>query len=143
MPLPALIPLLVPVFSKALEKIIPDKEAREKRAHELATSSSDDLQEIMLAQLAVNKAEAESGSLWKGGWRPGIGWTCGAAFALNFLLFPLVQYALAIAQAFGAGLADLPDPPVLDMATMMPVMLGMLGLGTLRTGEKIKGVAAR
>ena len=90
-----------------------------------------------LAQLAVNAAEAKHKSLLVAGWRPFIGWTCGAAFAWAFLLAPIVQTIVVYtgAEIYTAAL------PELDLATMMPVLLGMLGLGGLRTFEKAKGAA--
>ena len=90
-----------------------------------------------LAQLAVNAAEAKHKSLLVAGWRPFIGWTCGAAFAWAFLLAPIVQ---TIVVYTGADI-DTAALPELDLATMMPVLLGMLGLGGLRTFEKSKGAA--
>ena len=90
-----------------------------------------------LAQLAVNAAEAKHKSLLVAGWRPFIGWTCGAAFAWAFLLAPIVQ---TIVVYTGADI-DCAALPELDLATMMPVLLGMLGLGGLRTFEKSKGAA--
>lgn len=87
---------------------------------------------VALAQLDVNKEEAKAGP-YRGGWRPFIGWTCGAAFAFNFVLLP-ISHAVAIYIEF---VGTLPQP--LDMATMMPVMLGMLGLGGMRSFEKSNG----
>lgn len=90
--------------------------------------------EIAKAQIAVNQAEAASGSLFVAGWRPFIGWTCGAAFAYKFVLAPAV--------AFGMTAAGHPiELPVLDFTEMSTVLLGMLGIGALRTVEKVKGVA--
>ena len=63
-----------------LDKVIPDKDQAAKLAHDIATMADNHAQEIALGQLEVNKAEAASGSLFKGGWRPGIGWVCGIAF---------------------------------------------------------------
>lgn len=86
-------------------------------------------------QLEVNRAEASNTSLFVAGWRPAIGWTCAAAFAWVFVLAPLVAYAAAL----GGYTHKL---PTLDISQLMPVLLGMLGLGGMRTLEKIKGVNA-
>jgi hypothetical protein len=69
-------------------KFIPDKDLAAKLGHELATMSDKMANEQMLAQIEVNKAEAASGSLFKGSWRPFIGWVCGIAFAYHFIFQP-------------------------------------------------------
>jgi hypothetical protein len=115
-------------------KFIPDKDLAAKLGHELATMSDKMANEQMLAQIEVNKAEAASGSLFKGGWRPFIGWVCGIAFAYHFIFQPP---DLSNAT-FGVSIPDLPE---FDMGTLMPVLMGMLGLGGLRTFEKAKGIS--
>lgn len=90
--------------------------------------------EIAKAQIAVNQVEAASSNLFVAGWRPFIGWTCGAAFAYKFVLAPAAAFALTAA---GHPI----DLPVLDFTEMSTVLLGMLGIGALRTVEKVKGVA--
>ncbi len=92
-----------------------------------------------LAQIAVNLQEAKSESLFVSGWRPFIGWTCGAALAYEFLFRPLLLFAVNAGALWSGG--PVFDPallPVFDWAALMPVLLGMLGLGGLRTVEKIK-----
>jgi hypothetical protein len=134
---------LIAPITGLLDKVIPDADERARLAYEINTLAEKQHHSIMQGQMEVNKAEAESPSIFKGGWRPWIGWVCGSAFALNFLLFPMMQYGLEIAKTLGYLTTKIPPPPVLDMATMMPVMLGMLGLAINRTAEKIKGVAAK
>lgn len=90
--------------------------------------------DIAKAQIAVNQVEAGSSSLWVAGWRPFVGWVCGAAFAYKFVLAPAAAFALT---AFGHPITL----PVLDFTEMSTVLLGMLGIGALRTVEKVKGVA--
>ena len=124
-------PLFAPLFGlvdKALERLVPDVNQRKRMAHEIATKTGDQAQDIMLAQMKINAIEAASDKWWKAGWRPAVGWVCVLAMANNFILLP---YALALNDAI--------QP--MDWAVMAPVLMGMLGLGTLRTGEKIKGVA--
>jgi Holin of 3TMs, for gene-transfer release len=87
----------------------------------------------MQGQLATNEAEANTKNTFIAGWRPFVGWTCGAAFGWAFVLQPFVAF---IAAALGHPLTL----PTLDLSTMMPVLLGMLGLGGLRTYEKVQGV---
>jgi hypothetical protein len=117
-----------------LDKFIEDKDQKAALAHEIATMSERHAQELALSQIEVNKAEAASGSIFKGGWRPAIGWVCASAFAYHFVLQPVIVF---IVLAAGADLPPLPD---FDMASLMTVMMGMLGLGGLRTYEKQKGI---
>ena len=118
-----------------LDKFVEDKDQKAKLAHELATMADRHAQDLALAQIEVNKAEAASGSLFKGGWRPFIGWVCGGAFAYHFVLQPVIVFGVLT-----AGI-DLPPLPEFDMASLMTVMMGMLGLGGLRTYEKQKGIS--
>ena len=115
-------------------KFIQDKDKAAELAHSLSTMADKHAQEAMLAQVEVNKAEAESGSVFKGGWRPFIGWVCGAAFAYHFVLQPFILFGVAV-----AGVA-IPELPTFDMGSLMTVMMGMLGLGGLRSYEKKQGL---
>ena len=117
-----------------LDKFIEDKDQKNALAHEIATMSERHAQEIAMAQIEVNKAEAQSSSVFKGGWRPFIGWVCGFAFAYHFIIQPVLLFGVGV-----AGI-QLPALPEFDMSQMMPVLLGMLGLGGLRTFEKQKGI---
>ena len=118
---------LIEPVSDILGKFIQDKDKRAALAHEIATMSERHAQEIALAQISVNKAEASAGT-FRGGWRPAVGWVCALGFGVNFLISP-------IAAGFGFIV------PQADVSTMMPVLMGMLGLGGLRSFEKTKGVA--
>ena len=86
-----------------------------------------------LAQIAVNMQEAKSENVFISGWRPAVGWTCTAAFAYAFVLQPFAAFIALVSGMDPALLAALPD---LDIGSMMPVLLGMLGLGAMRTYEK-------
>ena len=130
----SLIASLIGPVSGILDKVIPDSDMKAKLAHEIATMSDTHAQQALLAQLEINKAEAASGSLFKGGWRPFIGWTSGVAFAYHFVLQPLLVFVLT------ASGVDLPDLPEFDMGTLLTVLGGMLGIGGLRTVEKAKGL---
>ena len=125
--------LIGPVTS-IIDKIVPDKDQAAKLAHEIATMSEKMANEQVLAQLEVNKAEAASGSLFKGGWRPAIGWICGLALFWSFILQPFLVFFLLV---FGV---DLPPLPEIGTADLMPILLGMLGLGVLRSYEKVQKV---
>lgn len=131
---------MLDIGGKVIDRLFPDptQAANAKleliklqQSGELAMMSAD--VEIAKGQMAVNQAEA-AGGLFVAGWRPFVGWTCGAAFAYKFVLAP--------ALAFGMTAAGHPVTlPVLDFTEMSTVLLGMLGLGGLRTVEKVKGVA--
>lgn len=129
-----MIEALIGPIAALLDKFIPDATEKAKLAHEIATMSERYAHELALAQIQVNKAEAESPSIFKGGWRPFIGWTCGVAFAYHFIGQPLAVFALA------ATGHPVPELPRFEMDGLMTVLLGMLGLGGLRTFEKLKGV---
>ena len=130
----SLINTLVGPVTGLLDKFVEDKDQKAKLAHEIATMSDTHAQPAVLAQLEINKAEAASGSLFKGGWRPFIGWTSGIAFAYHFVMQPLLVFVLTV-----SGL-DLPELPEFDMSTLLTVLGGMLGIGSLRTYEKQKGL---
>ena len=117
-----------------LDKFIEDKDQKAALAHEIATMSERHAQELAKGQLEINKAEAASGSVFKGGWRPFIGWVCGVAFAYHFVLQPLIVFGVTAAGV------EIPELPSFDMSSLMTVMMGMLGLGGLRSYEKKQGL---
>jgi hypothetical protein len=118
-----------------LDKFIPDADERARLAHEIATMSERHAQELAKGQLEVNKAEAAHKSLFVAGWRPFVGWTCGIALAWHFVGQPLVVFGITVAGV------DTPELPTFEMESLLTVLLGMLGLGGLRTFEKTKGVS--
>ena len=117
------------LVTTAINKIWPDKTEEEKA--QLAAAVT-----VVQGQLEINKAEASNPSVFVSGWRPFIGWVCGMACAWNWIGLPIVKTGLIIA---GYTLELKPA----DLQEMLPVLLGMLGLGAMRMNEKIKGVAAR
>ena len=117
-----------------LDKFIEDKDKKAALAHEIATMSSKHAQQLALAQISVNAAEAASGSLFKGGWRPFIGWTCGLAFFYHFVGQPVAVFVMTVSGT------EIPTLPEFDMGTLLTVLGGMLGIGGLRTYEKQKGI---
>lgn len=110
-----------------VDKMWPDKSEQER--HELAGVLA-----ILQGQISVNQAEASSHSLFVAGWRPFIGWICGSACAWNWIGLPVAKAALAYS---GTPL----EVDSADLTEMLPVLMGMLGLGAFRTAEKFKGVA--
>ena len=130
----SLIASLIGPVSGILDKFVEDKDQKAALAHEMATMSDNHAQQALLAQLEINKAEAASGSLFKGGWRPAVGWVCALAFAYHYLLQPFLVFILT------ASGVDLPELPVFDMSTLLTVLGGLLGIGGLRSYEKTKGL---
>lgn len=129
---------LIPAISTLLDKLIPDPAAREKAKMELLRAEREgELEALKLAlsadamQTEINKTEAASPELFVSGWRPFIGWVCGVAFAYHFVVQPLLAFAIMNA----GGEVQLPQ---FDMDALFTVLMGMLGLGGLRTIEKIK-----
>ena len=127
-----MIQALIGPVTGLLDKFIPDADEKARIAHELATMGEKHAQELALAQIEVNKAEAASGSIFKGGWRPAVGWVCASAFAYHFVLQPVLLFVVALTGT------QLPTLPEFDMSTLLPVLGGMLGIGGLRTYEKQK-----
>jgi hypothetical protein len=128
-----LISSLVTPVSGLLDKFIEDKDQKAALAHEIATLADKQANEQAVAQIELNKVEAAHKSMFVAGWRPAVGWVCALAMLLNFILIPFINLGLEF-----AGL-DL-QLDLIDMETMMPVLFGMLGLGGMRTAEKLKGV---
>ena len=89
----SLISSLIQPVGDILDKVIPDQDLKRKLSHEIATMSEKHAQQALLAQLEINKAEAASGSLFKGGWRPAVGWVCAIAFMYHFILKDLSKLA--------------------------------------------------
>ena len=118
-----------------LDKFIEDKDQKAKLAHDLATMAERHAQELVKGQIEINKAEAQHRSLFVAGWRPFVGWTCGVALAYHFVVAPLVLFATAYAGV------EIPALPEFDMGSLLTVLMGMLGLGGLRTFEKFKGLS--
>jgi len=111
-----------------VDKIWPDKSEQERA--QLAAAM-----QLVQGQLDINRTEAASSSVFVAGWRPAIGWICSAAFAWNWVGLPVANFAAAwLAHPLALAPAD--------MSEMLPVLMGMLGLGALRSFEKVRGVAA-
>ena len=116
---------LISPIAGLLDKFIPDADLRTKLAHEVATMAESHAQEIALAQIKVNEADAK-GNWFQSSWRPAIAWVCVLGFLINYLVSPLCAgFGITIPQA--------------DTATMLPVLMGMLGLAGMRTAERLKG----
>lgn len=129
-----MIELLIGAITPLLNKVIPDKTEAAKLAHEIATLAERQAHELAKLQIETNKAEASNPSMFVAGWRPFTGWVCASALAFNYIVLPIANYVCSI-------FLDVPVPTPLDMDVMLPVLLGMLGLGGIRGYEKVKGVS--
>lgn len=126
----------IPVFGlidTIVQRIWPDKSKEEQAKIAAAMAADDNLTKLLLAQASTNTEEAKNGNLWVSGARPFVMWVCAAAFAWQFVCLPILLY---INIQFGHQIVV----PSFDTVTMIGVLTGMLGLGTFRTVEKIKGV---
>ena len=118
-----------------LDKFIEDKDQKTKLAHEIATMAEKQMHEANMGQIEINKAEAQHRSIFVAGWRPFLGWCLSFAMAWHFVLATVTMF---ICSYLGI---EIPELPTFDMDSLMTVLLGMLGLGGLRTFEKTKGIA--
>jgi hypothetical protein len=125
---------LIGPATSLLDKFIEDKDQKMALAHEISTMAERHAQELAKGQLEVNKVEAASKSMFVAGWRPFIGWVCGVGFLANFILIPMANFGLALAEVSITI-------PMIDTTQMMPVLMGMLGLGAMRTVEKVQKVS--
>lgn len=122
---------VTPVVNKILDFIPDPKQKLEAQQALMQGLAAWDSQ-----QTAINAAEAANSSIFVAGWRPWIGWVCGAAFAYKFVLQPLLVFIIV---ACGVHF-DIKLLPALDWYELYPVLLGMLGMGGLRTYEKMQGI---
>lgn len=121
---------LIKPVSKILDKFVADKDLKAKLQHELDT----EIHRANLAQIDVNKAEASHKSLFVAGWRPFVGWVCAGALAYHFIFQPIMVFAISV---YGVSITL----PEFDMGSLMTILMGMLGLGGLRTLEKVQKVS--
>ena len=124
------------IGSQLIDRLWPDPaQAAAAKLQLLQMQQSGDLA-VISGNMDINKAEAANSSVFVSGWRPAVGWVCVAAFAWNMIGIAIARIILAITQhPVQLSPADLSD--------MMPILIGMLGLGGLRTVEKINGVASQ
>lgn len=132
---------LIPLIGDVLDKVLPDATAAadaKLKMVELVQKGDlavlDAETKLALGQVSVNQEEAKNPSVFVAGWRPFIGWICGFAFGYKFVFGPVAAFILT---AYGNPTVV----PPLEFGEMLPVLLGMLGIATLRTHEKVKGVA--
>jgi hypothetical protein len=124
---------LIGPITGLLDKFIEDKDQKNALAHEIATMSQKYAQEIAKGQMAINQVEAAHKSLFVSGWRPAVGWVCVLGMFGNFITIPFSNFVLAL---LGIDIVI----PLVPLETMMPVLMGMLGLGAMRSYEKKNSV---
>jgi hypothetical protein len=129
-----MIQALIGPATELIGKFVEDKDQKNKLAHEIATMAERHAQELAKGQLAINAEEAKSRNVFVAGWRPFIGWTCGIALLAHFLIFPSADVVTAY-----MGIEPVAYP-AFDMDSLMTILLGMLGLGGMRSFEKAKGL---
>ena len=117
---------LIGPATKLIGKFVRDKDKAAQLSHDIATMAEKHAQELALAQIKLNTEEAK-GNWFQSSWRPLVGWICAVSLGINFLVAP-------ICAGFGINI------PQADMSVMMPLLLGMLGIGGLRSLDKIKKV---
>lgn len=123
-----------------IERVIPDPAQRDQAKLAMLQMDQngifkemDDALQVALAQNQTNAVEATSNDVFKSGWRPFAGWVCGVGLLYQFLFQPLM--------AWGSSVWHIPSPPPIDLGTLITLLMGMLGLGSLRSVDKKNGVA--
>jgi len=129
---PIAVGALLEVGSKVLDRLFPDPEQANAAKLELLKLEQSGELAVMTGQMKINEIEAASPSMFASGWRPFIGWVCGTGCAWNWVGLPIAKFALLVmGQDLQIDQADLSE--------MLPLLIGLLGLGTLRTYERVKG----
>ena len=118
---------LIGPATQLLDKVVEDKDQKNALAHEIATMAERHAQELAKGQLEVNKVEAAHHSIFVSGWRPCIGWVCALGLLYNTILSNILGIWVEV--------------PEIDTTLLVPVMMGMLGLGAMRSYEKVQGVS--
>ena len=132
--IPAIITALVPALGTLVDRLIPDKAAADRAKADMEAALVKAANEAALAQVEVNKIEAGHSSVFVAGWRPAIGWVCAAALAWAFIAAPVATWGMA-----ALGVRE--TLPAIGTDNLFELVLAMLGLGGLRTFEKMRGVA--
>ncbi len=118
---------LIGPATSLLDKVIEDKDEKNRIAFELSTLAERHANELAKGQLDVNKVEAAHKSLFVAGWRPSIGWCCSLGLLYHVLIAPIAGIWVEV--------------PEIDPSLLMTTMTGMLGLGAMRSYEKTRGVS--
>lgn len=127
----AIIDAVIGTIGNVLDRVIPDKNKRAEAQEALESAAASQDFQLLIEQIKVNAIEAQSDNFFKSGWRPSVGWICSVAFGLHFVIFPILNWFIMLCGG----------QPILvpfQMDTLLTVLLGLLGLGTMRTIEKIR-----
>lgn len=133
-----LLAALIPLFSPLVDAVvgaIPNENERATKKAELELKMMEAVNQVNLAQIDLNKVEAANSSVFVAGWRPAIGWVCAASLAWTWIIAPLLAWVVGF---WHPGIAL----PVIPVDQQLELVFAMLGLGGLRTFEKLKGVAS-
>jgi roadblock/LC7 domain-containing protein len=125
---------LLPALGTLIDRLIPDRAAAEKAKAEMEQQLVTAANAAAMAQVEVNKIEAAHSSVFVAGWRPSIGWVCAAGLAWAFVVAPVASWALMV-------LGVKAELPAIQFDHLFELVLAMLGIGGLRTFEKLRGVA--
>ncbi len=125
---------LLPALGTLIDRLIPDRAAAERAKAEMEQQLVTAANAAAMAQVEVNKVEAAHSSVFVAGWRPSIGWVCAAGLAWAFVLAPITSWALVV-------LGIKAELPAIHTDYLLELVLAMLGIGGLRTFEKLRGVA--
>jgi hypothetical protein len=121
----------ISLITSIISRVWPDKTEQEKEQLAAAMQADANFTALLTGQLAVNAAEAANESVFIAGWRPAVGWVCASAFAWQFVALPILLFV-------GSALGHQIILPVFDFGTMSSVLMGMLGLGAMRSFDKLK-----
>lgn len=124
---------IVDIVGKVIDRVVPDKAAAERAKLEFAATAQTQEFQLMLEQIKVNLEEAKSTNWFVAGWRPAVGWVGAIGFGYATVLEPFSRFMAKVAFGYEG------DFPVLDLALLLTTLGGLLGLGTLRTVEKVRG----
>lgn len=139
-------PTLIPVIGSLLEKIIPDPQAAAEaklkmldlaQQGELARLNAD--LQIATGQIDINKADAQSQDAFQRRWRPAAGWVCVLGLAYTFLFQPLFPWIIKVLALIAGSTAAVPDLPAIEVDYLLGLLGALLGLGGLRSIERVKG----
>ena len=132
---------IIPIIGSVLEKVLPDPQAQaDAKIKLLELAQKGDLAvldaetKIALGQIEVNKTEAGT-DMFRGGWRPATGWACVIGLIYQFIVQPILPWAVSVMGG------TVPPLPPIDNETLMVLLMGMLGLGGMRSFERVKGKA--
>ena len=118
-----------------IDRVVPDLNARKEAKEKINSALVSAGNQALLAQLEINKVEAANPSIFVSGWRPACGWVCAGGLAYNFIVHPFLVYGLTLYSP------EIAPPPAIDLGPLLTLLMGMLGLGGLRTYEKNQGTA--